>query len=338
MGPRPPASDSLTAVASAPCRVDLAGGTLDIWPLGLLQPSAVTVNVAIDLRMSVRVAADSHYSVSGSLGERRWESVEGLLGSSETALVGLVAKFLDAPPCRVEIDSGSPRGAGLGASSALAVALQSAFEAFLGRAESTGERRVAVARDIEAQLMGFPTGIQDHWPAVLGGCLAIHTRPGGAVVEPLEVDLDRLGAGLVVAFTGESHVSADTNWHIVRSRLNGDPKVRDLFAAIGGIAESTRSALLAEDWQRVGELMSEEWERRRHLSSVASTPGIELLLEAASSAGAWGGKACGAGGGGCIAVLGPEDRRREIEHSLEVCGAEVLKTRPTSCGLSREPT
>jgi D-glycero-alpha-D-manno-heptose-7-phosphate kinase len=34
--------------SKAPCRVDLAGGTLDIWPLYLFHANAVTVNFAID--------------------------------------------------------------------------------------------------------------------------------------------------------------------------------------------------------------------------------------------------------------------------------------------------
>ena len=34
--------------ASAPTRIDLAGGTIDIWPLYLFHPGAVTVNTAID--------------------------------------------------------------------------------------------------------------------------------------------------------------------------------------------------------------------------------------------------------------------------------------------------
>ena len=42
-------------VASAPSRIDLAGGTLDIWPLSLLVPGAQTVNLAIELRAFVRV-------------------------------------------------------------------------------------------------------------------------------------------------------------------------------------------------------------------------------------------------------------------------------------------
>ena len=41
--------------ATAPTRIDLAGGTLDIWPLYLFHPGAVTVNCAIDRRAWCRV-------------------------------------------------------------------------------------------------------------------------------------------------------------------------------------------------------------------------------------------------------------------------------------------
>ena len=41
---------------AAPCRADLAGGTLDIWPIGLLHPGALTVNMA--LPVEVELVAD----------------------------------------------------------------------------------------------------------------------------------------------------------------------------------------------------------------------------------------------------------------------------------------
>ena len=34
--------------ARAPTRIDLAGGTVDLWPLFLLHDDPVTVNAAID--------------------------------------------------------------------------------------------------------------------------------------------------------------------------------------------------------------------------------------------------------------------------------------------------
>ena len=35
--------------ATAPCRVDLAGGTLDMWPLYLFHHDSVTVNFAVNI-------------------------------------------------------------------------------------------------------------------------------------------------------------------------------------------------------------------------------------------------------------------------------------------------
>src|SRR3989440_6760322 len=41
--------------ATAPTRVDLAGGTIDIWPLYLFHPGATTVNFAVSLRARCRI-------------------------------------------------------------------------------------------------------------------------------------------------------------------------------------------------------------------------------------------------------------------------------------------
>src|SRR5665213_2309903 len=43
-------------VSSAPTRIDLAGGTIDIWPLYLFHEGAATLNAAISLRAHVAIA------------------------------------------------------------------------------------------------------------------------------------------------------------------------------------------------------------------------------------------------------------------------------------------
>ena len=40
---------------SAPTRIDLAGGTIDIWPLYLFHPGAQTLNAAISLRATATI-------------------------------------------------------------------------------------------------------------------------------------------------------------------------------------------------------------------------------------------------------------------------------------------
>src|SRR5213593_1039449 len=48
---------TMTVEAVAPCRIDLAGGTLDIYPLYLFEEGGITVNIGIDLFSSVRLTA-----------------------------------------------------------------------------------------------------------------------------------------------------------------------------------------------------------------------------------------------------------------------------------------
>lgn len=321
--------------ARAWCRVDLAGGTLDIWPLGLFHPGARTVNVAIDVASTVRLERrDDIYRVITAGAGGRSEvvtaaSAEELARHPDGALVGTFASALGLPPFEVELASGSPRGGGLGGSSALAVAFLSAAEEELGLVRSTPEQRVHLARDLEARLMSLPTGIQDHYPALLGGALEIEHLPGRERVRRIPADLDALGERLLVVYSGQSHFSAGNNWQVVRRRMEGEPEVRELFAEIATVSTEVAAALETGDFAGLGALMSREWSFRRRLASGIATPVLDRLLEEALAAGAWGGKACGAGGGGCLAFLCPPERRAEIARRLTALGGQTLPARPT---------
>jgi D-glycero-alpha-D-manno-heptose-7-phosphate kinase len=261
-------------------------------------------------------------------------SAAALAAHPDGALAGVVALALDLPPFELELESGSPRGGGLGGSSALAVALLRAAEEAFDRERSTPAAIVHLARDLEARLMGLPTGVQDHYPALLGGALEILHRPGGEEVRRLGVDLAALAASLLVVYSGQSHFSAGKNWQIVRGRLEGEPEITRLFSGIAEVAEEASAALEAGDLPRLGGLLGREWSYRRQLAEGISTPVLEDLLAAARAAGAWGGKACGAGGGGCLAILCPEAKRAEVQEQLAKAGGVVLDARPTAEPLS----
>ena len=317
------------------CRVDLAGGTLDIWPLGLLHRQARTVNVAVGLAVTVGLQPrTSGYRVRQGESVVEAASAGELARQPEAALIGVAAEALDLPPFEAVLASESPRGGGLGGSSAMTVAFLAAVEAAFDRPRLQPNEQVALARDLEARLMGLPTGVQDHYPALLGGALEIRQAPGGERVRRLEVDLAGLAASLLVVYSGQSHFSAGNNWQVVRRRLEAEPEVTAHFEGIAAAAAELAPALEAGDLPRVGELMSREWSHRRCLAEGISTPVLEELLRAATGAGAWGGKACGAGGGGCLAILGPPERRNAIAAALEGAGGKVLAAPPVGSGLA----
>ena len=329
MPPKPKAVEG-----RACCRVDLAGGTLDIWPLGALHRQAATVNVAIDVLARVRLERrERGFRIEA--GDEYWEasSLAELEAEPSVALPALLAGALELPPVDIVLDTGSPRGGGLGGSSALSVALIAAGEALTGRPPSSPAESAAMVRDLEARLMGLLTGVQDQYPPILGGALELRYPPGGETVRRLEVDLDRFGEHLLVAYTGVSHFSAGENWQVIRRRLDGDSRSVELFDGIARVASRVGRFLESGDFREVGSQMSEEWSYRRQLSDGISTPQIEEMLAAAADAGAWGGKATGAGGGGSVAVLAPREARSQVAMALEASGARILDARPSPKGV-----
>lgn len=316
--------------ARAACRVDLGGGTLDIWPLGLLASPSQTVNVAIDVWARATVEPRRHgWRIELDRGTFEADDLETLKSIESARLPARVADALTLPPATVRLSSESPRGAGLGASSAIAIALVAAIEHALDRTPTRADQRAALLRDVEAQMMGRPTGMQDFYPPELGGALAISYGLGKVEARRLDADLSALGARLIVAYSGQSHISADTNWLMVRACLDGDPNVLENLRAIAGVASRMPDAIESADWPALGRLMATEWEHRRRLADGVSTPKIESMLGAAIGTGAWGGKVCGAGGGGCVAVLVPPEKRATVCAAMEAEGATILEAKPT---------
>lgn len=318
------------------CRVDLAGGTLDIWPLGVLHEGARTVNVAIDLDVEVDLEprrAGYRIEAGSEAAAVEATTLAELATHPDLRLVTLVLSWLQLPALELRLRTRSPRGAGLGGSSAVTVALLAAGWRATGQVLPPPEKTAAIARDLEARLMQLPTGMQDHLPALLGGALEVLQSPGGAQVTKLPVNLELLGECLHVVYTGVSHFSAGANWGIVRRRLEGDPDVVDRLARIAEAATEMRAALEGADLERCGRLLSAEWEARRGLAPGVSTPEVELLIDSAKGAGAWGGKACGAGGGGCVALLAPPEARSRIRDACLAAGGTIIETKPTAVGL-----
>ena len=181
--------------ATAPTRIDLAGGTLDIWPLYLFHPGAVTVNAAIDRRAWCRVETGHDGVHIESKDTRRkvdGRDVSEILGGGELSLVANILRALDIETgVKVITQSRVPSGSGLGGSSALSVAVAAALRAAFERKIDPDELW-PVVRDAEAQTIGVPTGVQDYLAAIHGGVLGIHLEPGELRVEKLATDPARV--------------------------------------------------------------------------------------------------------------------------------------------------
>jgi D-glycero-alpha-D-manno-heptose-7-phosphate kinase len=317
----------------APTRIDLAGGTLDIWPLYLFHPGAVTVNCAITRHASCVIETRPGRAIeliSRDTGAReRFSSLEALSRHERYRLplvAQLVRHFQPKGGLRVVTGSQAPAGAGIGGSSAMAVALCAAFDRLTGkRLGRLGW--IHTSRDVEAVVIGAPAGTQDHYPAAFGGVAALHLATGGEWREQLPCDAAALEQRLVLCYTGKPRQSAINNWRVFVAHINRDRRVRRNLAAISAVAQSMREAISRENWPEAGRLMREEWSFRRRNLPTISTPVIDRILARARRQGALAGKVCGAGGGGCVALVIEPDARQRVEAAVLSAGGELLPCR-----------
>src|SRR5438270_6426722 len=318
--------------ATAPTRVDLAGGTIDIWPLYLFHPGATTVNFAVSMRARCRIelrrddriileSRDRKVSFESSLSE-----IEALAREERLELISkLVHFFKPDTGFHLIAESTAPAGAGLGGSSALAIACIGALNRLVG--DRYPERKfIVIAANVETTVIRVPAGFQDYYGAFYGGANAIEFKADGIRREPLHVDPEELERRVVICYTGEPRLSGVNNWEMFKTHIEGDPVIFELFEGIRDSARDMRHALAAGDWRRVGEVMRTAYPNRKRLAPNITTPHMEHLVERALANGALAAKVCGAGGGGCIALVCEEGTREAVERALAAEeGAEVLR-------------
>lgn len=322
--------------SSAPTRIDLAGGTIDIWPLYLFHEGACTLNAAISLRAHVQIDARPSGGVelvSIDTNRRAYASHwSELTAASELPLLALLARHYQLENAVLTTRGESPAGAGIAGSSALTIAVCGALARWTGRSEAPADL-LQVAMNVECQTIKVPTGVQDYRPALFGGIAAIELRVDGIHRVGLDVDPLALEQRIVLAYTGEPRNSGTNNWEITKRHTDGDRHVFDCFERIRDTASAMRDALTRADWDEVGRQIAIEWDNRKRLAPGVTTPAIEALIARASAAGATAAKVCGAGGGGCLFCYGPPQAHAAIADALAAGGARLLDYRIEREGL-----
>jgi D-glycero-alpha-D-manno-heptose-7-phosphate kinase len=317
--------------SSAPTRVDLAGGTIDIWPLYLFHPGAATVNFAINLRAHCRIETRDDGRIILESRDRQvvfeteLAALEDLIREERLELIAkLVHFFKPQTGFHLIANSAAPAGAGLAGSSALNIACIGALNRLVGN-RYPQSKFITIAANIETTVIRVPAGFQDYYSAFFGGTSCIHFRADGIEREALSTDTSSLERRIAICYTGEPRLSGTNNWEITKRHIDGDPELFELFDDIRDSATEIRGALLENDWVAVSRIMRNAYPRRKRLAPNVTTPQMEKLVAKALSNGAEAAKVCGAGGGGCIAFFCEEGRRQDVERALaEEEGVEIL--------------
>lgn len=332
-------------IAQAPNRIDLAGGTLDIYPLYLFEGGSVTVNVAIQIfsRAMVEPRQDSeiHFHSKDLKKQVSFKSMDVCVPQNELDL--LIRAVVHHPPrtgIHLTTENQAPQGSGLGASSALLMAVSAALNEMNQRRYSIQEI-IDIGANLEAQTIRIPTGKQDYLAAMHGGLNVFWFEEKGIRREAVPYsgkEIAELESRIILSYTGIPHFSGENNWTIMRRYIDGESSTVNALKRIKSTACRMREAVMKRDWNEIGEALKEEWENRKALAPGVTTPEVEHLMAKAREAGAKAGKLCGAGGGGCMITWVNPDRREKVAAVLKSEGAELLPFKVSLKGLEVSST
>jgi D-glycero-alpha-D-manno-heptose-7-phosphate kinase len=323
--------------STAPMRTDLAGGTLDIYPLYLFTEGGLTLNAAVTImsEATVETRGDSEIHIHAEdLGEEvSARNADELAVGEKLDLLARIVKFYN-PPCGVNVRTRNnvPKGSGLGASSSLLIALSHALNKLLEK-PYTVEEIINYGCNIEAQSIRVPAGKQDYYSATYGGISAIWFGVTGArreeVLSAGEV-LSELESRLVVSFAGEPRFSGASNWRMFRAYIDGDERCVRNISRIKQSALAMRESLMKGDLDAFGQLLGEEWENRKGLAEGVTNEDIDAMMARAAAAGAVSSKICGAGGGGSMISFCKPGAKTTVSDALRGAGALVF-----DCSIAR---
>lgn len=326
--------------SSAPTRVDLAGGTIDIPPLYLFHPGASTVNFAVDLLAKVRITTREDDRVlirsidRGETVETDLASIDKLQSEPRLELPSKLIHFF-RPETGFEMvtESTAPAGAGMAGSSTLNIALIGALNRLVDDRYEPSEF-IKIAANVESQVIRVPAGYQDYHSAFFGGVSTIEFRIDGMFREEIDTDTAVLKDRIAICYTGEPRNSGINNWEITKRHIDGDKEIFAIFESIRDTAIAAKDALIRRDWDELGRVLKASHPERKRLSANITTPHMDHLIDVALANGAIAPKVCGAGGGGCIAFYCEEGRKMDVEAALAgEQGSEVLSWNLASEGL-----
>lgn len=330
-------STNSSAAVRSPTRIDLAGGTLDLWPLYDFLGDACTINFAIDVFTEVRIHGRSKPGLRLTCQDLKvdrefasfteFQSVQ----DSHLTLAQVVLRELGLDsPVEISWSSQSPVGGGLGGSSSLLVSWIQAVLKFQNKPKLPTHSLVDLAHHLEAQVLRTPTGTQDYYPAAVGGICILHYSAHGIRLESLPVSLgEQLARHSLVFYTGRPHHSGLNNFEVLKSSVAGDPVTLNALGEIRLVAQEMAEELRASSFSQMTSLLEREYSARLRLSSTFASPEIHQLKDLSLRAGASAVKICGAGGGGCVLVwLDKPEQRQEVIAKCEKAGFALLPAKP----------
>lgn len=321
-------------IVQSPTRVDLAGGTLDLWPLYNFIGHACTVNVAIDVYTKATLTPRADQIIfleSKDLGLRREFADLGTLlvdADPHLQLFKPIFRYWNPPHgFSLVTESQSPVGE-YGGSSSLMVTLMKAFSQWMGKPFESINQLVHVCHNLEAEVLNTPTGTQDYYPAISGGLIFLTYSADGITQKVLPLQRTPFAESFLLVYTGKAHHSGVNNFEVVKAAVARDATTMKCLRELRNISEEMAQACQNYEWNRLPSLFNREFIARVKLAPSFTSPEIHKLQEISMQGGALAVKICGAGGGGCVLVWTKPMQRQAVSDLCQKAGFHPMNSVP----------
>ncbi len=321
-------------VIKSPTRVDLAGGTLDLWPLYSFIGDCKTVNVAVSIWTEAHLTPSKKkeiHLVSDDVDLNViFPDLKSLLAASDPKLKLFQVVLAYIRPKKgftLKTRSESPVGGGLGGSSSLMISMLKALSKMEGKKWKSVHQMVHVAHNLEAQILSTPTGTQDYYPAVSGGLNILTYTNDGIDQKVKKLKGSQIEKSFLLVYTGKTHHSGLNNFEVLKSSVVKDKKVLGALKDLQKVSEEVVTALAKSQYGALPRLFQREYEARVQLTPAFTSPEIEKLRDVSLQAGAAAVKICGAGGGGCVLIWCPENKKK-VAQECQKAGFQVMNAAP----------
>ncbi len=329
----------------APVRIDFAGGWSDV-ALFTEESKGFVVNGAINRYAYATLVCESRTEFPDSVELQRVldkkiriysadfdmfvaaEDVRQLEYDGNIDLVKAAVRQMSLQIGSFDLitQSNAPPGSGLGTSAAMGVALIGVLGA-IKDVTYLSYQYAELASSIERHELGILGGKQDHYASAVGGVSFMEFQGEDVKTSPLKLSPQiryELEKNLVLCYTGQSRLSGDIHKNVTQAYESGDPSVRKALDNLKRIAESSKTALLRGRLTDFGELLTENWQNQKKLHPSVSNEQIDKLFKIANEHGVIGGKACGAGGGGCLLFYCQPTREHNVRQKLKEAGTQII--------------
>jgi D-glycero-alpha-D-manno-heptose-7-phosphate kinase len=331
--------------SKAPLRIGLAGGGSDVRPYcDLYGGLALNATISLYTYCTIEETTTGKIEIAATDLDKSevYSSAEelpitGCLDLQKGVYNRIIKEYsLEPSSFKMVTHSDVPSGSGLGSSSTLVVCILQAFNKWLHLSLKPSEI-ASLAYEIEREDLGFAGGKQDQYSAAFGGFNFIKFPKGKTVkITKLKLNpqfVDELESSLLLYYTEKPRISAKIIKEQARNISNAKRSSIEATHMVKQSANDMKLALLKSDMRQFADLIKIQWEHKKKMADGISNDIIQTTINSALSAGAYAGKASGAGGGGFIVFVIDPLKRRQISNALMRLGGKVYNFHFTNNGV-----